>query len=61
MSQAATLTIEGMIVGPLLYKSSEPVKGLKVDRRSDLYSLGVVLYEMVTARRPLWPRMRWPS
>jgi serine/threonine-protein kinase len=48
----AELTREGMAVGTLSYMSPEQLLAQKVDARSDLFSLGVVLYEMVAGRRP---------
>lgn len=48
----STVTQSGMLMGTPAYVSPEQVMGTSLDVRSDLYSLGVIFYELVTGKRP---------
>jgi len=55
----ASLTQSGNVLGSSYYMSPEQVKGEIADSRSDIYSAGIVLYEMITGLKPITGPTTW--
>lgn len=60
-SEETRVTLSDAVVGTIEYLAPEQILGEKVDLRADLYSFGVVLFEMLTGRGPFWPRPPIPT
>lgn len=52
MAGNSTVTVTNAVMGSVHYFSPEQARGQKVDARSDIYSMGIVLYEMLTGKVP---------
>ncbi|MCX5868305.1 MAG: serine/threonine-protein kinase [Proteobacteria bacterium] len=50
--EGSDLTREGLVIGSPSYMSPEQIQGRRVDGRSDQFSLGIVIYELITGQKP---------
>ncbi|HSP07729.1 MAG TPA: serine/threonine-protein kinase, partial [Acidobacteriota bacterium] len=54
-------TESGTMIGTVAYMSPEQVKGVKADERSDIFSLGCILFELLNGRRPFFRTTAWET
>lgn len=54
MLESADATIVGSVIGTPLYMSPEQVRGMPVDNRADIYSLGITIYELLNGKPPFF-------
>ena len=52
ITQSSPLTRDGMVMGTVPFMSPEQVRGGRVDHRSDIFSLGTILYQLITGTHP---------
>lgn len=50
--ESTTETVAGAIIGTPLYMSPEQIQGLPIDNRADIYSLGIMMYELISGKPP---------
>ncbi len=56
LMQSSNITQENVVIGTPLYMSPEQIQGMKLTCATDIYSLGIVLYELITGRTPFMDR-----